>query len=129
MAARNPTANNYDETATLNDGSCTYGMPTAGQLIRCQSDLCFRLQLRRPMVNPCDGDILCGVPRLYGCLGVQLCDPDATLPTTCFYPADLCGGATNVDCDCGCWERHQRQRHLLESEMVEAAADADPTQL
>ena len=95
IGCTDPTANNYDETATLNDGSCTYGMPTAGQLNGCT--LPFACNFGDP-VNPCEFDSCAGCQTAGACNY----DPDATLPTTCFYPADLCGGATNVDCDCNC---------------------------
>ena len=92
-----PAANNYDATATLNDGSCTYGMPTAGQAMLDGCTLPFACNFNDP-VNPCEFDSCAG------CTTPGACnyDPDATLATTCFYPEDLCNGATNVDCDCNC---------------------------
>ena len=92
-----PAANNYDATATLNDGSCSYGMIVAGQSMLEGCTLPFACNFG-DTENPCEFDSCAG------CLVVGACnyDPDATLATTCFYPEDLCNGATNVDCDCNC---------------------------
>ena len=40
-----------------------------------------------------------------GCTDAEACNYDETASEddgSCEYPADLCGGATNVDCDCAC---------------------------
>ena len=92
-----PSATNYDDTATLNDGSCAYGMQIAGQSMLDGCTLPFACNFG-DTENPCEFD------SCTGCTVAGACnyDPDATLATTCFYPEDLCNGATNVDCDCNC---------------------------
>ena len=73
----NPQACNYDQLATIDDGSCEYAN-------ECGS---------------CDGDLSC-----YGCTDPQACNYDQTVTIdddSCDYPIDLFG-SSYVDCNGNC---------------------------
>jgi hypothetical protein len=83
-----PTALNYDPSATINDGSCIYDIEGCTDLLACNYD-------PEATVNNGSCDYSC-----YGCTNVQACnyDPTATLDdNSCEF--DSCAGCTDPAAD------------------------------